>query len=268
MKHFKHLIWGAVLLLLIFIVYKAGRLALDYKQRNSKLIVNLYEAYAVKDQVVKLDTTALKVLCLGNSITHHAPAKGDIPGADSLWRGDWGMCASRPELDYVHQLESMFRNYNRNTVFKKQNLWEWEQNFSINKDSLFGEECKDIDLIILKIGENVPDNRSEEFQLAFDELTAYCLKYTNVIIAGLYWKAPRKEQAMISAAMKYRLPYVPLFWIYENYHDKVIAHVGDTVYDARMQPYPIATEFICTHPNDEGMRMISEAIFNVVRFEK
>lgn len=29
-----------------------------------------------------------------------------------------------------------------------------------------------------------------------------------------------------------------------------------------MKPYPIATEFICTHPSNTGMRMIADAIYN------
>lgn len=191
-------------------------------------------------QQITVKTTKLNVLCLGNSITHHPPLKGDLPGADSLWRGDWGMCASRPELDYVQLLEEMLRQYNVSSTCARKNIWEWEKDFSIDKDSLFGNDCTGKDIIILKIGENVNTDKEDQYAKAFDDLVAYCQNYTpNVIIAGNYWKAIHKEQAMISAARKYRLPHVPLFWIYENYHDKVIAHVGDTVYDTRMQPHPI-----------------------------
>ena len=73
---------------------------------------------------------------------------------------------------------------------------------------------------------------------------------------------------MIRVACEHHLPYVPLFWIYETYHDEVIAHVGDTIYDRHGQPYPVPTEFICTHPNDKGMQMIADAIFNSIEFDK
>lgn len=226
------------------------------------MVQGLYEAYTFRDRVVTLDMTAHRVLCIGNSITWHAPLKGDLPGADSLWRGDWGMCASRPERDFFHLLEKKFREYNSNTTFTRRNLWEWEHDFTLNKDSLLLSSCQDKDLIILKIGENVQKENEPQFLQAFDELVTYCLRFTpNVIIAGSYWKTPVKEQAMIRAAREHQLPYVPLFWIYETYHDEVIAHVGDTIYDRHGQPYPIPTEFICTHPNDRGMRMIAEAIF-------
>lgn len=230
------------------------------------MIYGLYEAYSIKDIRVDIDTTAIQVLCLGNSITHHAPKKGDLPGADSLWRGDWGMCASRPELDFVHLLESKFRRINKNTTVSRKNIWEWEFNLDINKDSLLNDYCQGKDLIIIKIGENVNKDNESHYMDAFDDLVSFCLRYTpNVIIAGSYWKAPRKENVMISAARKHNLPYVPLFWIFENHKEQVLAHVGDTIYDTRMQPYPIATEFICTHPNDEGMKIIADEIFKKIR---
>ena len=239
----------------------------NYRNDNDLLIANLYEAYEMRNRTLLLDTTALNVLCIGNSITHHPPKKGDLPGADSLWRGDWGMCASKEELDYVHQLEKKFQEHNKKTTFTRYNLWEFECNLDINIDSILRGRCKDKDLIILKLGENVKKEDVIKFESAFDKLVTYCLRFTpNVIIAGIYPKAPRKEHAMISAARRHKLPYVPLFWIYESYHDEVIAHVGDTIYDRKGMAYPIPTDFICTHPNDKGMLMIAESIFNSVKF--
>ena len=240
------------------------------RYRNEWLMTtSLYEAMVTNGNVVTLDATRpLKVLCIGNSITHHGPSKGDIEGSDSLWRGDWGMCASKEEFDFVHRIETKLKNYNDSSVVIRKNLWVWEQNFEINKDSLLKDSSMGTDLIILKIGENVKKGREATFGKAFADLTKYCLKITpNVIIAGGYWEAPVKEQAMISSAREYGLPYVPLFWIYKNHREEVIAQVGDTIYDRQGKPYPVPTEFICTHPNDEGMRMIAEAIWGKIKFE-
>ncbi len=234
--------------------------------KNWKMIENLYEVYSVRDVAIKLDTTALHVLCIGNSITHHAPSKGNFLGADSMWRGNWGMCASRQDSDYVHRLEKKFKRYNKNTVFTRLNVWEWESDYTINKDSLFGSLCKNQDLIILRVGENASDD--DHFRDAFYDLVLYCKQFTdNVIITGLYWKNIEKEAAIIDVSRKFNIPYVPLFWIFDLYKDKVMFSVGDTLYDTRGKPYPLATDFICTHPNDEGMRMIADAIYNVVIFE-
>lgn len=87
---------------------------------------------------ITLDTAAHHVLCIGNSITWHAPKKGNLPGADSLWRGDWGMCASRPEMDYVHRIEAKLKEYNTATTIDRVNLWGWEHDFSVDFDEQLG----------------------------------------------------------------------------------------------------------------------------------
>ena len=91
------------MLLLIFATYKVGGKVDAYRKSNELMLVSLYEARVMENRTITLDTTAHRVLCIGNSITHHAPRKGDLPGADSLWRGDWGMCASKEKMDYMHQ---------------------------------------------------------------------------------------------------------------------------------------------------------------------
>lgn len=235
-------------------------------QDNRLMITSLYEAYSNSDVYVKLDTSALKVLCLGNSITHHAPSKGNVQGADSMWRGNWGMCASRQDSDYMHRLEHEFRKHNKQTKFTRLNVWEWESDYTINKDSLLRDYCENKDLIIIRVGENARDTAN--YRNAFADLVSYCRRFTpNVIITGLYWRDSVKEKAMIEIAREQNLPYVPLFWIFESYQKKVMFHIGDTLYDTRGNPYPLATKFICTHPNDEGMRMIADAIYKVIQFE-
>lgn len=222
------------------------------------LVASLYEAYNV-GQTARIDSAEHHVLFLGNSITHHAPAS-TIPGADPFWEGDWGMCASRKDSDYVRRIEARLHLLNPNTTVEEKNIAEYEIDFSIDLDSLIGGLCKGKDLIVLKIGENVKDE--DGYYAAFKHLTEYCLKFTdNVMVVGAYWKAPKKEEAMIRVAREKKLKYVPLFWIFDLYKDEVMAHVGDTIYNIDNQPYTIKTEFIITHPNDEGMRMIADEIY-------
>lgn len=42
-------------------------------------------------------------------------------------------------------------------------------------------------------------------------------------------------------------------------------NVGDTIYNIEGKPYIIKTDFIVTHPNDEGMRIIANEIFKNLR---
>lgn len=242
-------------------LYKKG---ITYYHNTRLEINNLYELYT-KNTRLEIDSSEVHVLCVGNSITLHEPRKGDLPGADSLWRGNWGMCASRPELDYVHLIEKKLQKYNKRSSVCVKNLWLWESDFNVNIDSLLHDSCLDKDIIIVKIGENVRKENEEEFELAFPKLVNYLMKYTpNIIIAGTYWPRPHLDHAMISVAREKNLPFVPLSWIYSLYEKDVIPHVGDTVYDTQLRPYPIATEFICTHPNDKGMELIAKSIFNVI----
>ena len=161
------------------------------------MIASLYEAYNV-GQKGKIDSTEHHVLFLGNSITHHAPAS-IIPGADPLWEGDWGMYASRKDSDYVRRIEARLHHLNPKTTVEEKNIAEYERDFSVDLDSLIGGLCKGKDLIVLKIGENVKDE--DGYYAAFKHLTEYCLRFTdNVMIAGAYWKSPKKEGAMIRVA--------------------------------------------------------------------
>lgn len=37
--------------------------------------------------------------------------------------------------------------------------------------------------------------------------------------------------------------------------------LGDTIYNIKGKPYPIKTDFIITHPNDKGMKMVADEIY-------
>ena len=56
---------------------------------------------------------------------------------------------------------------------------------------------------------------------------------------------------------------MPLYWIDNLYN--VRPQIGDTLYDINKKPYVITQDFIITHPNDEGMQMIAETIWGVIR---
>lgn len=253
--------WGGGVIAFAFIGNKScDRLVTKYD--STKLLATLYEAYNI-GKIPLIDSAEHHVLFLGNSITHSKP--DNTPGGDAQWLGDWGMCASRKDSDYVRRIEVKLHKFNPNTIIEEKNIALYEVDFSVNLDSLIGNLCKGKDLIVLKIGENVIDK--DRYYAAFKRLTDYCLKFTdNVIVAGAYWKSPKVEEAMVRVARERNLKYVPLFWIYELYKDKVMFHVGDTIFDSKGIPYPIRTNFIIAHPNDEGMRMIADEIFKNIYF--
>ena len=109
------------------------------------------------------------------------------------------MCASRKDSDYVRRIEARLHLLNPNTTVEEKNIAEYENDYTIDLDSLIGGLCKGKDLIVLKIGENVKDE--DGYYAAFKHLTEYCLRFTdNVMVAGAYWKSQKKEEAMIRVA--------------------------------------------------------------------
>lgn len=232
---------------------------------NRRAVLNMYEAYTFKNYL-KIDTTAHHVLCIGNSITLHGPL-AKVVGADSLWTGRWGMCASKPDSDYVHRLEVYFKKINPKSDISVAHMADWEGNLTLPIDSFLCDKIKGKDIIIIRLGENV--SRSDLFEDALGKLISYCKSFTNnIIITGNYWRNSYTETFLIKAARENHYPYVPLFWIMDLYKDKVMFHIGDTIYDTNMKPYTIKSDFITTHPNDYGMRLIAEAIWGAIIVDK
>ena len=197
----------------------------------------------------------LKVVCLGNSITHH----GYLP--DVEWYSDWGMAASKPENDYCHVLERELQTFNKRTRVHPQNIYPFERNPYCDIDSLIGKTCAEADIIVLRICENVND--IDAFKKNFPRLVEYCLGITpHVIVSGAFWPHEEKEDILVKVAEQYELEFVPLSWIV---HQKdVYPKIGDILYDIDGKQYPITKEFIITHPNDKGMRSIATALLRAI----
>lgn len=199
----------------------------------------------------------LKVVCLGNSITRH----GYLP--DVEWYSDWGMAASKPENDYCHVLERELQTFNKRTRVHPQNIYPFERNPYCDIDSLIGKTCAEADIIILRICENVSD--TDAFEQNISRLIEYCTNITpHVIVSGAFWPHEKKERILVSAAERHALEFVPLSWI--TYQSDVYPKKGDILYDIDGKQYPITKEFIITHPNDKGMRLIAHSLMRAIKY--
>lgn len=259
-----------VLVLIALVTFIGYKMYVKNRWLNEQLanqdmaVANLYEAYTISNSKIVLDRGVHHVLCLGNSITLHTFGR-TRPGASPFWEGRWGMCASRPDSDYVHRLGRLFMRVNRQSTIMGVNIADWENNPKCNKSSLFGKYMEGKDFIIIRLGENVKND--DVFTHELPHLISYCRKYTNnILITGMYWRNDKREQIIIKTAREYNIPYVPLYWIMTSYVDQVMFHVGDTIYNTKGRPYTIKTDFITTHPNDFGMKLIAEALWNKVEF--
>lgn len=206
-----------------------------------------------------LDSAQHNVLCLGNSITLHQPL------ASVNWASRQGMAASQPENDYCHILQRLMQSHNKATTITPLNIASWERNFSIDKDSLLAKACTGKDIIIIRLGENVPFEQTPNFQSALNDLINYCKTYTpNIVLTGQYWTDPDKEAAVINNARNHSLKYIPIHWIWDSYRTECSPKEGDILLDTLGNEYPIKGNFILTHPNDAGMHKIATAIYNAL----
>jgi hypothetical protein len=248
------------ILLLCIICYKGISLLHANDTNQDKEIAELYEAYTIQNEH-NIDFACHHVLCIGNSITKH-PVRKEVG-----WFSPWGMAASRQDSDYCHRLLHKLQQYNKGTTLKTADIGPWERNLNCNIDSLIGKDSQGVDLIIIRMGENVQN--VQNFQTKIFSLINYCKKYTNnIIITGCFWKNDEKEKAIINAAREENLKYVPLNWIGDLYKDKVLPKMGDTIYTPKGKTYTISNVFVAKHPNDEGMRLIANSIFGAISFKK
>lgn len=199
--------------------------------------------------------TPLKVVCLGNSITKHAY----LPEIE--WFSDWGMAASKEDNDYCHVLQNILRKYNNESIVIPVNIADWERNPTCDIDSLLGDTCEHADVIVIRLGENVQNIVS--FKENIQRLIDKCKSYTpHVLISGNFWINGEKEKVLLNAAYDNHLRFIPISWIGEI--RRAYPKHGDTIYNVDGEQYIVTKDFILSHPNDEGMKSIAEAIFNAI----
>ena len=101
----------------------------------------------------------LKILVVGNSITRHGPK------AEIGWERDWGMAASAPEKDYVHQLFAKLCAAGVQPYMMIRQASGWEIGY-LNGDILdkFADErAFDADIVIYRLSENVKKDMKHAF---------------------------------------------------------------------------------------------------------
>lgn len=196
------------------------------------------------------------VLVLGNSITWH-PYKAEIG-----WRSEHGMAASRPEKDFCHVLERLLQTHETETTVTGINMAEWETTYSHEYARMIGKAVEGKDVIIIRMSENV--HHQWRFGWELRKLVKHCQRTVpHVILCGCVWRNTRLEKAIAHVAQSRGLLYIPLDNIMAE-HPETYPQVGDQLYDREGNAYKIETPFICTHPNDKGMEMIAETIFNAL----
>lgn len=195
---------------------------------------------------------ASKVLFLGNSITLHGPA----PSIG--WTGNWGMAASAEDKDYVHLVTA---DITKSTGVKPQtmvrNIADFERGHE--KFDIAGEYKAELafgaDLIVVAIGENVPDLATDEARLAyataFAKLLSELKKNGNpvIFVRSSFWANGVKDDIMRKASADAGVTFID------------ISKLGGDKSNSASSERKIEHAGVAGHPGDKGMREIANAIF-------
>lgn len=252
-----------VLMVLLCVVCAWNKFLRRNKSNHAMLYAKLYQledVIALQNEELKKFSKnvelkgkhAVRVLCLGNSITLHG-YKADIE-----WYSEWGMAASKKENDYVHSLKKMFEDEGISCEAIGINISDWERNLNIETLHRYDNEIKTADVIVVRLGENVTD--VDGFEIAVNDLVQYLKnRCEQIIVTGCFWESMEKESALIKAARNNGVTFVSIDWIGQRYD--VYPNIGDILYNIDNEPYVVTKDFIRAHPNDKGMKMIANEIY-------
>jgi hypothetical protein len=201
-----------------------------------------------KDEV---DNTPPKVLVIGNSITQCAPG--------GEWLGNWGMAASSPDKDFCSLLKTELQT----DVLNRKNIAVWENNFNVGVEHYGITTSLQYDYVVIKVGENVSDVCN--FKDALKKLVNYYKKYgNNIILVTTVWS----QYQFDSSGNPYEVISIK---------DKIIREVSIEnkcilvdLLEMKSDPTNYAwgeyqNSGIASHPNDKGMKFISDKILFEIR---
>ncbi|HUT92196.1 MAG TPA: SGNH/GDSL hydrolase family protein [Thermoguttaceae bacterium] len=200
-----------------------------------------------------------KILFLGNSITLHGPA----PAIG--WLGNWGMAASAQEKDFVHLVtSSLSRATGTAREVMVKNIADFERQYATCD---VDEKLKDqfafgADLVILAIGENVPNLDSEEAKSRFGNSLMKLLRglkadhHPTIVVRSCFWPNQAKDQILKQACQEVGGIFVD------------IGSLGKDESNYARSERKFAHGGVAAHPGDQGMQAIADAILDAINNQR
>ena len=196
-----------------------------------------------------------KVLILGNSITLHSPAP------NIGWTGNWGMAASSEDKDYVHLLlADLEKAWGERPQSKVRNIADFERGYAtFDASAKLAEELAfNADVVILAIGENVPELTTAEAKAAFSQALVKLLKTFKsrgipaIFVRSCFWPNQAKDEILSKACDEVGGKFIDISTMGKDpamkaSAERKIEHVG-----------------VAGHPGDKGMRAIADAVFAAI----
>ncbi|MBR5280879.1 MAG: SGNH/GDSL hydrolase family protein [Clostridia bacterium] len=195
---------------------------------------------------------ALRVLFIGNSITFHE-FKAEIG-----WERNWGMAASSPEKDYVHQTVAALEERFGPISYGIAQVSYWECHFDQGSEILDAYYTRaaefGADIVIVRIGENIfPKMHEENSCIPYyeDMIRFFAGKARQVIVTNNFW--PREDLDGPFEDVAKRNGYT-FCCLNDLAADKATMALGEFEHEG-----------ICLHPSDYGMAKIAERIVEQVK---
>ena len=185
-----------------------------------------------------------KLICIGNSITRHAP------NADLGWYGDYGMAASAGENDYAHRLSAKLGSFlNVPVALQVLSLVNMERSpaaFDAGA-ALEGLDAENA-LAVIRLGENVPDESLYEAYIAAYGRLIDALRQKGagrIFAVGNFWQRDDLDALTADLAKEKGIPFVSLKACQGETFQAIgqFAHAG-----------------VAAHPSDAGMAAIADTI--------
>lgn len=192
----------------------------------------------------------LKFLFVGNSITRHGPK------ADIGWHGDWGMAASSKEKDYVHRLVAMLEEKYGKVDYCIAQLADWERGYLEGK-RILEEQYASVrafaaDVIVIRIGENMPKGSAPACKPQFCEMIEYFKAAPNakVVVTDSFWRNDDRDEMIRELAQE------------QGY---TFCHITDLETDPSTMALGLFEHRgVSRHPSDFGMEMIAKRLFDSI----
>lgn len=180
------------------------------------------------------------VVVLGNSITVRPP----YPKIG--WYSSWGMAASCIDSDFIHRLIKDIHGRDSSVIVRYASIAEFEKHWATyDLNQLDSLRCPD--MLIMRISENVKDSAVVEFINHYDKLVKRIGAKLTVITDG-FWPKDEVNDVIENYALSEGYPFISL----------------TDLFTSENQALGFANHSIQRHPNDQGMRMIEESIWEYV----
>jgi len=196
-----------------------------------------------------------KVLFVGNSITKHGPAP------KIGWTGNWGMAATAEDKDYVHLILKAFAEASdKQSEAMIANVATYEREYATyDLDAKLAKEFAfKADLVIVAIGENVPNPADDEAKAALlESLTKLFQKLKAsgnpvILVRSCFWANAAKDAALKQACTEVGGVFVDA------------GPLGNDKANFASSEREIEHQGVGHHPGDRGMQAIADLILKAL----